>query len=178
MSIRTIEYKGETFTLDSETLQVRNKHDRVFKVSMRGCYPAISTLRHRISVHRLFAIAFVPNPYNLPCVNHKDENKMNWNPNNLEWCTHKYNNMYSNVWGYAVRATRKSVEAIFPDGSTKSFIGVNDAARKLNIHPMLVSNCARGKQHHTHGLRFRFRTIDVLEGRQKLGKPEVKGEAK
>lgn len=178
MSTRTIEYKGETFTLDSETLQVRNKRDRVFKVSMQGCYPAISTSRRRISVHRLFAFAFVPNPHNLPCVNHKDENKMNWNPNNLEWCTRRYNNMYSNVWGYAVRATRKPVEAIFPDGSTQSFIGVNDAARKLNIHPMLVSNCVRGKQCQTHGLRFRFRTIDVLEGRQKLGKPETKGETK
>lgn len=178
MSTRTIEYMGETFTLDSETLQVYNKHGKVLSASMRGHYPAIGTLRHRINVHRLFAVAFVPNPDNLPCVNHKDEDKMNWNPDNLEWCTHRYNNKYSNVWGYAVRATRKPVEAIFPDGSTQSFIGVNDAARKLNIQPMLVSNCARGKQCQTHGLRFRFRTIDVIEGRQKLGRQEKKGAKK
>lgn len=45
-------------------------------------------------VHRLVAIAFIPNPDNLPHINHKDENKLNNNPNNLEWCDNSYNNNY------------------------------------------------------------------------------------
>ena len=43
---------------------------------------------------RCVAIAFIPNPDNLPQVNHKDCNPKNDKANNLEWCTAKYNNNY------------------------------------------------------------------------------------
>lgn len=47
------------------------------------------------SLHRLVAIAFIPNPDNLPEVNHKDKNTMNNKANNLEWCDRQYNIDYS-----------------------------------------------------------------------------------
>ena len=42
-------------------------------------------------IHRLVAEAYLPNPENLPQVNHKDENKANNCLQNLEWCDASYN---------------------------------------------------------------------------------------
>lgn len=51
--------------------------------------------RKTIKTHRLVAIAFLPNPENLPDVNHKDFNRKNNNVDNLEWCTSEYNSQYT-----------------------------------------------------------------------------------
>lgn len=47
-----------------------------------------------ITVHRIVAQAFIPNPDNLPEINHRDEDKINNRVDNLEWCTAKYNMNY------------------------------------------------------------------------------------
>lgn len=49
---------------------------------------------HRYTIHRLVAVAFIDNPNNYPCINHKDENKNNNCVDNLEWCSYSYNNAY------------------------------------------------------------------------------------
>ena len=56
--------------------------------------PSVNNVRTQRRVHRLVAMAFIPNPNRFPCINHKDENKLNNTVANLEWCDVKYNCNY------------------------------------------------------------------------------------
>lgn len=56
---------------------------------------SLNGVRLHTSIHRAVALAFIPNPNNLPQVNHKDGNKLNNNLNNLEWCTNQENQVHA-----------------------------------------------------------------------------------
>lgn len=64
--------------------------------------------RSHLSVHRIVAESYIPNPNSLPQVNHKDGNKKNNHINNLEWCTSQQNNIHALENG--LRAGRKRGE--------------------------------------------------------------------
>ena len=60
-------------------------------------YLGVSLKGKTFKIHRLVAQAFIPNPDNLPQINHKDENKENNSYFNLEWCNSQYNLSYGTV---------------------------------------------------------------------------------
>lgn len=70
-----------------------------WKKEGRDCYPKVSLSKNGKSntyyTYRLVAEAFMPNPDNLPCVNHIDGDKFNPQVDNLEWCTYSENSKHS-----------------------------------------------------------------------------------
>ena len=95
--------------------------------------------RHKFQIHRMVANAFIPNPDNLPCVNHKDENKLNNCVDNLEWCTYQYNNNYGTA---RARAFTSPYEPIRQKTIDNDVIAVYKspriAARLLGKNPDLI----------------------------------------
>ena len=112
------------------------------------------------SVHRLVAEAFIPNPRNLPEVNHKDENPINNNALNLEWCDSRYNKNYGTANKRRAHKNKKPIEQLTKDlvhvacyNSIKEACRANkDFAYGTNIRRALKKGiCAYG---------YRWRYVD------------------
>ena len=65
----------------------------------------VNRCRQTLSVHRLVALTFIPNPYGLPQVNHIDGNKQNNRVDNLEWCSQSENMQHAYETGL-VKSTK------------------------------------------------------------------------
>lgn len=106
------------------------------------CITAINGKQKRELIHRLVALAFIPNPNNYPCVNHKDEDKENNTTTNLEWCTKKYNMNYGSVAEKIGKANKKAIKCIETGVIYSSGI---EAAKALNSTPDMISKVLHHK---------------------------------
>lgn len=104
-------------------------------------------------IHRLVAETFIPNPDNLPCVNHKDEDKSNNCVDNLEWCSIEYNNAY----GTRTEKTYKPVYCVELDRTFKS---LTEAAKELGLSKGNITNCCKGRYKTTGGYHFRYKEVE------------------
>ena len=102
------------------------------------------------SVHRLVATAFIPNAKNLPCVNHKDEDKLNNSASNLEWCDYQYNNSYGKN-APLKRMKEALIKAVcmydLHGNLLAEFESAREAQRQTGIWQGNISKCCLGRKH-------------------------------
>lgn len=158
----------EIFLIDEETGLLVSNLGRVFGVrgwELKGRNNTVGYLRvswrhpdgkqHDAYIHRLVARNFIPNPLNLPFINHKDENPANNRVDNLEWCSPKYNSNYGTLIERMKRTqikhghTRRCV--LEKDGKLYSTQTLTDMAKLVKASIRAVDCVLRGIQSKVHG---------------------------
>ena len=102
-------------------------------------------------VHRLVAEAYIPNPDNLPQINHKDENKANNCLQNLEWCDAKYNTNY----GTRNEKFKKPILQYDLNGNfIKEWPSATDVGKEANDN---ICKCLKGKTKTAYGFVWKYK---------------------
>lgn len=110
-------------------------------------------------VHRLVAETFIPNPLHLSQINHIDENPLNNNVNNLEWCNSKYNTNYGNRNQKISNTKRNNTYNVKPVKCIETkriYISLMDAQRQTGIFATSIKQVCKGKQKTAGGYHWQY----------------------
>ncbi len=134
----------------------------------RDGYLRVSLSKNKIqkhfAVHRLVAMAFIPNPLNYPEINHKDENTQNNCVENLEWCTRKYNANFGTLrqreseWNINHPSKSKPVIQMTVCGEILAiFPSAREAERQTGARNECIIRCCKGKQETSLGYKWKYK---------------------
>lgn len=138
------------YSVSNTGLIKRNSTNHILKFGNKKRYYTVALYsngeRKDRYVHRLVAIAFLPNPNNLQYVNHIDHNIHNNNLQNLEWCTSSENARHSyenNRRELEYKTTRKATTEKMIEASKKKVVQYD---LKMNVMAIFESGAEAGRQ--------------------------------
>lgn len=144
------------------TKATRLRKSKIFSLAKQNNGYLIATINRKTKkVHRLVAMTFIPNPDNLPQVNHKDGNKENNNVDNLEWCDQIYNmkhavknNLFHKYFG---KDNWQSIAVeCYKENYSKIYYSIREAERETKIKHQSIIRCCKGKQLTAGGYQWRY----------------------
>lgn len=143
---------------------VKTVRGRILKPCDRGnSYPFVTCRKngkqYNVSVHRAVAIAFIPNPFGLPEVNHKDCDTFNSHADNLEWCDRTYNNTYNGRAKAAAKKRWKEVQQIRNGEVVGNWESLTKAGEMTGFAIGNISACCAGKRKKAYGYEWRYREV-------------------
>lgn len=160
---------GRVRSLDRIDSIGRKRKGRILKAADNGDGYYVVNLsknnkQHMYLVHRLVAEVFIPNPNNLPCINHKDENTMNNFPGNLEWCDKRYNNNYGTKNIRAAEKLGRPILQLTPDGVVvMRWNSAKECQRKTGMSQGYISGYLRGEYNNLpYGFRWEYDKDDCF----------------
>lgn len=150
-NVKSLNYRGsgkERLLIPSnKNIRDHNDYKQVFLFNENG--------GKKFSVHRLVALAFIPNPNGYTDVNHKDENPSNNRVENLEWCSHLYNLNYGTIKNKMRQSHKRKVVQLSKDGEViRVFDSIKEAEEILKISN--ISGCCRGKYKTAGGYKWEY----------------------
>lgn len=144
----------EDYTINVDG-SIYSKHRKRFLKPCKGShgYFKINLMKDKKScnklVHRLVALTFIPNPNNLPDVNHIDGNKENYGISNLEWCTASYNTQHA----YRTGLFSDKCNPLYDIKTGERYYSIRQAAKALGINPITLTGYIRGTYPNKTSLR-------------------------
>lgn len=124
--------------------------------------------RKYTTIHRLIAIAFIPNPENKPFINHINANGFDNRIENLEWCTQSENIKHAYKMGapspkpmlgrtgYDSSTGKEIIQMDMEGNIIKKYGSGMQAAKELNLSQAKISECARGKKIQYNGYKWKY----------------------
>ena len=161
--VRSLDRYIDTVTVLGKPLQKFNKGRVLKQWYLPKGYASIELSGKKYLVHRLVAEAFIPNPDNLPIINHKDMNTGNNRVENLEWCDYHYNNTYADAGKRRTDYRRITVEQLTMDGQHVAYYkSARDLERISNgrFKQSLIQRVIKGKYGHVSAYGYRWRYVD------------------